>query len=193
MAPYRIAVLASGSGSLFQALIDHNFSTEVEIVGLISDIECQAIARAKTAKIPALVIEVGTDRVKWDVQLAKALEQMSPDLVISAGFMRLIGPAVLNKFEGRIINTHPALLPSFPGAHAVRDALKARVTKTGCTIHFVDAGLDTGEVIAQTEVHVLANDDENSLHERIKQQERKLLVSVVSDFVSGKIRTKSRS
>jgi phosphoribosylglycinamide formyltransferase-1 len=107
--------------------------------------------------------------------------------------MRLIGQAVLTKYEGRIINTHPALLPNFPGAHAVRDALAAKASITGSTIHFVDSGIDTGEIITQRQVEVFSGDTEDSLHERIKVVERELLVKVVSDFVSGKIKTRPRS
>lgn len=193
MAQYRIAVLASGSGSLFQALIDHEFPKNTQIVGLITDVRCPALDRAALANIPAQVIAVESNRSEWDQKLAIALTALDPDLVISAGFMRILGPEVLTKFEGKIINTHPALLPNFPGAHAVRDALEAGATETGSTIHFVDAGVDTGEIIAQRKVGVLTGDSEEVLHERIKEVERKLLVQVVSDFVSGKIKPRSRS
>jgi phosphoribosylglycinamide formyltransferase-1 len=133
------------------------------------------------------------DRNAWDKKLSDAIESLNPDLVVSAGFMRILGPAVLEKFEGKIINTHPALLPNFPGAHAVKDALAAGAKETGSTIHFVDAGVDTGEVIIQEAIGIFPTDTEDSLHERIKQVERKLLVQVVGDFVSGKISPRARS
>ena len=113
------------------------------------------------------------------------LADAAPDLVVSAGFMRLVGPAVLDAFGGRLINTHPALLPAFPGAHAVRDALAAGVAVTGATVHLVDAGLDTGPVLAQREVAVHAGDDEARLHERIKDVERELLVETVAALVTA--------
>lgn len=190
MSQFRIAVLASGSGSLFQALIDSQEKHHGLLVGLISDIPCQAIDRAIANRIPAQVVELSDDRELWNQELVHALETLNPDLIVSAGFMRIIGPAVLAKFEGRMINTHPALLPNFPGAHAVADALKSGVSETGCTIHFVDHGVDTGEIISQQAVAVLPRDTEADLHERIKQVERELLVDVVTDFVSGKIKTK---
>lgn len=190
MSQFRIAVLASGSGSLFQALIDSQEKHHGLLVGLISDVTCPAIDRAIANKIPAQVVELSDDRELWNQELVHALETLNPDLIVSAGFMRIIGPAVLAKFEGRLINTHPALLPNFPGAHAVADALKAGVSETGCTIHFVDHGVDTGEIISQQTVAVLPRDTEADLHERIKQVERELLVNVVTDFVSGKIKTK---
>src|SRR6185312_13708624 len=104
------------------------------------------------------------------------LAAFDPDMVVSAGFMKIVGPAVLDRFEGRLVNTHPALLPAFPGAHAVRDALAAGVPVTGATVHLVDAGVDTGPVLAQREVPVRSGDDEAALHERIKRVERELLV-----------------
>ena len=124
------------------------------------------------------------DRLSWDRALADEVASHRPDLVVSAGFMKLVGPAVLEAFGGRLINTHPALLPAFPGAHAVRDALAAGATVTGATVHVVDAGLDTGPVIAQREVAVRPDDDEARLHERIKDVERELLVETVARLVA---------
>lgn len=190
MSQFRIAVLASGSGSLFQALIDNQDKHHGSLVGLISDVQCPAVDRAAANQIPVQIIELGDDRISWDQNLANGIASLNPDLIVSAGFMRIIGNAVLAKFEGRIINTHPALLPNFPGAHAVADALAAGVSETGSTIHFVDQGVDTGEVIRQSVVPVLPLDTERELHERIKQVERELLVDVIADFVSGKIETK---
>jgi phosphoribosylglycinamide formyltransferase-1 len=135
--------------------------------------------------VPTFTCALGDhpDRGSWDRALAAELLAHDPDLVVSAGFMKLVGPAVLEAFGGRLINTHPALLPAFPGAHAVRDALAAGVTTTGATVHMVDAGLDTGPVLAQREVEVRPDDDEARLHERIKDVERVLLVETVAQLV----------
>lgn len=193
MPQIRLVVLASGSGTLFQSLIDEQENHQAKIVGLIADVQCQAIDRAKAAGIPVNIVAMQSDRNLWDHKLSDLIESLNPDLVVSAGFMRILGSAVLEKFEGKIINTHPALLPKFPGAHAVKDAMMAGATETGSTIHFIDAGVDTGEVITQEAIAILPTDTEDSLHERIKQVERKLLVQVVGDFVSGKISPRARS
>lgn len=191
MSDFRIVVLASGSGTLFQELIDARQVHQGKIVGLITDVDCPAIDRAKRADIPHNLIPVGKDRASWDLNLTNSLKQYKPDLIVSAGFMKIIGPQVLAAFSGRIINTHPALLPKFPGAHAVADALAAGEKVTGSTIHFVDEGVDTGEVIAQEKVDIEVSDTENTLHERIKITERKLLVDVVAKFVSGELMVKA--
>ena len=191
MSDFRIVVLASGSGTLFQELIDARQVHQGKIVGLITDVNCPAIDRAKRADIPHNLIPVGKDRASWDLNLTNSLKQYKPDLIVSAGFMKIIGPQVLAAFSGRIINTHPALLPKFPGAHAVADALAAGEKVTGSTIHFVDEGVDTGEVIAQEKVEIEVSDTENTLHERIKVTERKLLVDVVAKFVSGELMVKA--
>jgi len=183
----RIVVLASGAGSLFRSLIDARASLGIDIVGLISDAQVPAVDIAHDSGIPAFVIPVGSDRAQWNSDLASQLRSLAPDLIVSAGFMRVLGRTVVDEFEGRIINTHPALLPLFPGAHGVRDALAAGVKVTGTTVHFVDAGVDTGRIIAQAEVPVLDGDTETSLHERIKVQERALLVEVVGEIVRGHI------
>ena len=187
MSKLRVAVLASGSGTLFQSLADHAGELEIEIVGLITDGEVPAVARAHALGIPVTVVPMLADRVKWDQELATELSKLKPAVIVSAGFMRILGPIVLRFYQGRIINTHPAMLPKFPGAHAVRDALAAKVSSTGATVHFVDSGMDTGEIIAQAPVNVEPDDTEELLHERIKQVERTLLVQVVRDIVSGKV------
>ena len=117
-------------------------------------------------------------------ELDRVIAEHRPDLVVSAGFMKIVGPAVLGRFEGRLLNTHPALLPAFPGAHAVRDALASGVAVTGATVHLVDAGVDTGPVLAQREVTVRPDDDEGALHERIKIVERQLLVDTVAELAT---------
>jgi phosphoribosylglycinamide formyltransferase-1 len=121
------------------------------------------------------------DRESWDAALTEAVAAHRPDLVVSAGFMKILGPRFLDRFT--VVNTHPALLPAFPGAHAVRDALAYGVKVTGCTVHFVDAGVDTGPIIAQEAVPVRWHDDEESLHERIKEVERRLFIDVIGRLV----------
>ncbi|MDP2287949.1 MAG: phosphoribosylglycinamide formyltransferase [Actinomycetota bacterium] len=182
----RIVVLASGSGTLLQALLDSSFvGPNIAAVG--SDVpDCGALVRARASRVPTFCVSPSdfSTRDEWNAALEAELVALSPDLIVSAGFMRLIGPSVLSQFPGQIINTHPALLPSFPGAHGVRDALAYGVTVTGCTVHFVDAGVDTGEIIAQRAVSVLPTDGLASLHERIKTQERSLLVEVLLRFLA---------
>ena len=125
------------------------------------------------------------DRPAWDGALADTVAVFGPGLVVSAGFMRILGAPFLDRFADRVVNTHPALLPAFPGAHAVRDALAHGVKVTGCTVHLVDAGVDTGPIVAQRAVDVADDDDEVALHERIKVVERALLVEVVGRIARG--------
>ena len=185
-APLRCVVLISGTGTLLQALLDAIASGQVaaEVVAVGADRQAEGLVRASSQSIPTFVCRLGRgqDRTQWDHDLAEAVAAYKPDLVISAGFMKLVGPGFLARFGGRFINTHPALLPSFPGAHAVRDTLAAGVKVTGCTVFAVDEGVDTGPIIAQEAVRVEPGDDEASLHERIKQIERRLLVEVVANW-----------
>ena len=184
----RLVVLVSGSGSNLQALLDATaddaFGARVVAVG--ADREgIAALDRAEAAGVPTFVLRVKDfpDRAAWDRALADTCAGYAPDLVVLAGFMKLVGPEFLRQFGGRLINTHPALLPSFPGMRAVRDALEHGVRLTGCTIFLVDEGTDTGPVIAQVAVPVQDDDDEAVLHERIKQAERVLLVDTVGRMV----------
>jgi len=182
-------VLLSGTGSLCAALLaatdDPAYPAEVVAVG--ADRPAEGLAHATRRGLPTFVCAVRDhpDRDAWDRALAAEIAAHRPDLVVSVGFMKIVGPAVLGAFGGRLINTHPALLPAFPGAHAVRDALAAGATVTGATVHVVDAGVDTGPVLAQREVPVLPGDDEASLHERIKAVERELLVETVAQLVTS--------
>jgi phosphoribosylglycinamide formyltransferase-1 len=141
----------------------------------------EGLARAERAGVPTFVHRVPdfATRADWDTALAKTVAEYEPDLVVLAGFMKLTGPEFLDRFGGRTVNTHPALSPSFPGMHGPRDALEYGVKVTGCTLFLVDAGVDTGVVVAQAAVPVLDEDDETSLHERIKTVERQLLVDTV--------------
>ena len=177
----RAAVLASGTGSLCNALLESRDGS-YEIVAVLSDVPgAPVLDLAAAAGVETRVVDCANfaDRAEWDEALAAAIAEFAPDLVVSAGFMRVLGASVLNAFPDRIINTHPALLPAFPGAHAVRDALAAGATSTGCTVHVIDAGVDTGPTITQERVDIRSTDDEVSLHERIKAVERRLIVEVV--------------
>jgi phosphoribosylglycinamide formyltransferase-1 len=146
------------------------------------DRNCDAIRHAEAAGIPYFRVSLRDhpDRASWDKALTEAVAAHEPSLVVSAGFMKILGPAFLDRFGGRIINTHPALLPAFPGAHAVPDALAYGVKVSGSTVHLVDAGVDTGPILAQEPVPVLDGDDESTLHERIKTVERRLLADVIA-------------
>lgn len=190
--PMRLVVLVSGSGTLLQALLDASASGELaaRVVAVGSDRpDALGLARAESAGVPTFVhpLAAGADRAAWDAELTDLVAAHDPDLVVSAGFMKLVGPAFLARFGGRMINSHPALLPSFPGTHAVRDALAHGVAVTGATIFAVDAGVDSGRIIAQEPVRVLPGDDVETLHERIKIVERQLLVDTVNELSRGKI------
>ena len=188
--PLRVAVLASGTGSLLQAILNAQDNSYV-VVGVFAVKPCEAIDQARrhipapqTVQVVDFSLFGQARRPQWNSLLADSVAASSPDVVVSAGFMRILGTEFLDRFGGRTINTHPALLPNFPGAHAVRDALAAGVKVTGTTVHYVDAGVDTGPVIEQREVPVYPGDDESTLHERIKTVEREMIVDVLRGFRS---------
>jgi phosphoribosylglycinamide formyltransferase 1 len=176
--------LASGTGSNLQALLDAGadeaYGAHVVAVGADRPGPL-ALERAARAGVPTFVVSVGDfdDRAQWDAELAVQVSAHSPDLVVLAGFMKLVGPELMARFPNRIFNTHPALSPSFPGMHGPRDALAYGVKVTGCTLFVVDDGVDTGAIVAQACVPVLDDDDETTLHERIKTVERDLLVETI--------------
>ncbi|MEI8057235.1 MAG: phosphoribosylglycinamide formyltransferase [Actinomycetes bacterium] len=181
----RLVVLVSGVGTLLGSLLDASADPgfPAEIVAVGADIaDAGGLARANAAGVPTFVLSAQdfTDRSEWDSALADEIAGHSPDWVLCAGFMRILGAEVISRFPQRILNTHPALLPAFPGAHGVRDALAYGVKVTGCTVHLVDSGVDTGPIIAQAPVHVEPTDDEETLHERIKTVERSLLVGTIA-------------
>lgn len=181
---YKIVILASGDGSLTQAILDAVANTDlaVSIAAVICDQPgAHVLYRAQQASVPTIVHPLGAHRQSWNDQLMEIVTTFSPDLVVSAGFMRILSPEFVAR--SRVINSHPSLLPAFPGAHAVGDALGAGVKTTGATIHWVDAGMDTGTVIAQRQVDIEKDDDESSLHERIKIVERTLIVSTINEIV----------
>lgn len=202
----RLVVLASGSGTLLQALLDAGRDRSgqdragtarregpeprypAEVVAVVTDRPgVEALERARRAGVAADPVSPTdfADRKAWDQALADRVAAHKPDLVVLAGFMKILGPHFLGRFPGRVINTHPSLLPAFPGAHAVRDALVSGATVTGASVIWVDEGIDTGQVIAQAEVPVRSGDDEARLHERIKVVERQMLVRVVAELVTA--------
>lgn len=179
----------SGSGTLLQALLDATQSPDypVRVVAVGADRDgIEGLARGERAGLPTFVRRVKDypSREEWDQALTEVCAEYEPDLVVSAGFMKLVGPEFLARFAGRYLNSHPALLPAFPGMHGVRDALDYGVRITGCTLFVVDAGVDTGPILAQGAVEVLPDDDETSLHERIKVVERRLLVETLERLAS---------
>ncbi|MFI2202351.1 phosphoribosylglycinamide formyltransferase [Streptomyces sp. NPDC020192] len=196
----RLVVLVSGSGTNLQALLDEiartgaeRYGAEIVAVGADRD-GIEGLVRAERAGLPTFICKVKDfgSREEWDAALAEAVGAYEPDLVVSAGFMKILGKEFLARFGGRVVNTHPALLPSFPGAHGVRDALAYGVRVTGCTVHFVDDGVDTGPIITQGVVEIRDEDDESALHERIKEVERRLLVEVVGRLARNGYRIEGR-
>jgi len=179
----ELVILASGEGSVAQALFDGvcdprgALYQKVVIAKVFSENPSAGIlARAKEARIESAVVPFrsGAERAQWESELSDAISEIAPWLVVSAGFMKVLSPNFVRKF--RIINTHPSLLPLFPGAHAVRDALAAGAAESGCTLHFVDEGVDTGPIIAQRKLTIAPNESEETLHERIKVLERELII-----------------
>ncbi|MER7661307.1 MULTISPECIES: phosphoribosylglycinamide formyltransferase [unclassified Streptomyces] len=200
--PARLVVLVSGSGTNLQALLDAigddpaGYGAAVVAVGADRD-GIAGLERAERAGLPTFVCRVKDheSRDAWDRALTEATAAYEPDLVVSAGFMKIVGKEFLARFGGRCVNTHPALLPSFPGAHGVRDALAYGAKVTGCTVHFVDDGVDTGPIIAQGVVEVRDEDHADggtALHERIKEVERALLVEVVGRLARNGYRIEGR-
>jgi phosphoribosylglycinamide formyltransferase-1 len=182
--PARLVVLVSGSGTNLQALIDAavdpSYGARVVAVGADRD-DIEGLARGDRAGVPTFVKKVKdfTTREHWDRALADTVAAFEPDLVVLAGFMKLVGPEFLGRFAGRVVNTHPALCPAFPGTTGPADALAYGVKVTGATLFVVDEGVDTGPIVAQTVVPVEDGDDVESLHERIKVAERSMLVETV--------------
>ncbi len=179
----RIVVLASGRGSTVQAILDDP-ELGPRVVAAGTDVPgCPAMTRVEQAGIASFAVAPADypDRDAWNDALCAEIAAYDPDLVALAGFMRILGPKLVTRF--RIVNTHPALLPAFPGAHAVRDALAAGVSRTGVTVHWVDEGIDTGAIIGQAEVPVRPGDDEDSLRERIQAVEKPLYVNAIRTLI----------
>jgi phosphoribosylglycinamide formyltransferase-1 len=186
-----VVVLISGSGSnlraLLDATLDPTFPMRVLAVG--ADNPCDGLEHAELFGIPTFVVSPTNfeSREAWAEMLLENVNYFEPDLTVLAGFMRVLPANFVQALSPRLINTHPSLLPNFPGAHAVRDALAAGSTETGVTIHIVDEGVDTGPQLAQERLAILADETEHELHDRIKEIERKLLVGVVRDIADGRI------
>ena len=194
-APARLVVLASGTGSLLESVLTaavDDYPARVVAVGTDRDCRALEIASAAGAATFTTSLRDHADRASWDVALTEAVAAHEPDLVVSAGFMKILGSTFLARFEGRVLNTHPALLPAFKGWHAVRDALAYGVKVTGCTVHVAGLDVDTGPILAQEAVTVLDDDDEASLHERIKTVERRLLVDVLAGICTRGLRGAGR-
>lgn len=193
----RLVVLVSGSGTNLQALLDAcadpAYGATVVAVGADRD-GIEGLARAERVGVPTFVARVGDfgSREEWDAALAAQVAAYEPDLVVLAGFMKLVGGAFLASFGGRTVNTHPALSPSFPGMHGPRDALEYGVKVTGCTLFVVDEGVDTGVILAQSAVPVEDADDVDALHERIKVAERTMLVETVGRMAREGFRVEGR-
>lgn len=190
----RIAVLASGTGSNLQALLDDDVvGPRVRLV--VSDrAEAKALDRARSARVEAIHLDPKgyAEREAHDEALLSLLQARQIDLVCLAGYMRILSPPVVRAFWGRMLNIHPALLPAFPGAEAVRDALAWGVKMTGCTVHLVDEEVDHGPILAQEAVPVLDDDDEASLHARIQEAEHRLYPTAVRQMLQGGVRVEGR-
>lgn len=181
--------MVSGSGTNLQSILDAVAAGELplDIAAVGADKPCLGIERSQAAGVPTFLVQPGdyADRPSWNRALEEKIASYDPDYIVFAGFMRIVDAQLVERFSNRIINTHPALLPSFPGAHGVRDALAHGVKITGLTVHFVDAGVDTGPILAQAAVPVLDDDTEETLHERIKVQERRLLVQTIASLAES--------
>lgn len=192
----RVVVLVSGGGSNLRALLKAAEAVDypARVVAVGADRDADGLAHAEDFGLPSFTVPFASyrDRRVWGDALNAELERWEPDLVVLSGFMRLLPPAVVARWSPRLINTHPAWLPEFPGAHAVRDAVAAGVTQTGASVIVVDEGVDSGPVLAQERVPVAFDDTEASLHERIKVVERRMLIDVVRCVADGTITLKER-
>jgi phosphoribosylglycinamide formyltransferase-1 len=193
----RLVVLISGGGSNLRALLEASQDAEfpARVVAIGADRDADGLAHAEEFGIPGFVVPFGAfpDREAWGGELLDQVQQWQADLVILSGFMRLLPPAVVAALSPNLLNTHPAYLPAFPGAHAVRDALAAGVDETGASVIVVDDGVDSGPIVAQRRVTVLPGDTEGTLHDRIKHVERELLVQVVLDIANNRLDLKELS
>jgi phosphoribosylglycinamide formyltransferase-1 len=193
--PLRVGVLLSGSGSNLQAILDGAPGSGYEVAVVVSDrADALGLERARTAGVPAVHVDPKRydGRDEFGEALADELRSEGVDLVCLAGFMRILTPSFIKTFEGRVLNIHPALLPSFPGAHAVRDALGWGAKVTGTTVHFADEEVDHGPIVLQEAVPILDGDDEQTLHERIKAVEHRLYPEAIRLFAAGRIRIDGR-
>jgi phosphoribosylglycinamide formyltransferase-1 len=192
-----IVVLISGSGSNLRALLEacDNPLFPAKILAVGADNAASGLAHAEQFGVPTFVVEPGlfASRTEWSEMLLKNVQYHKPDLVVLAGFMKVLPAGFVSALSPNLINMHPSLLPAFPGAHAVRDALAAGATQTGASVHIVDAGVDTGPVLAQREVAIPTGISESDLHEQIKIVERALIVEVISEIAEGKLNLAERA
>jgi phosphoribosylglycinamide formyltransferase-1 len=192
----RIVVLVSGTGSNLFALAAACERGEVQgtVVAAVADRPCTALERAEANGIETVLCEPAqfSSRDEWSASLRDIVARCDPSLVVSAGFMRILAPVFVDAFYGRLINLHPALLPAFPGAHAVRDALARGVRVTGTTVHFIDNGVDAGPILIQEAVPVEANDTEDTLHARIKEVEHRILPEACRLILEGSVTVEDR-
>lgn len=188
----RIVVLISGTGTNMAALVDACHRDEVpgDVVAVLADRDCLGLTLARHRGIANDMLDPGKfkTRDEWSAALRDKVTSFRPDLVVSAGFMRILSPVFVDAFQDKLLNIHPSLLPDFPGAHAVRDALDAGAAETGTTIHFIDHLVDHGPIVLQARVPIEADDDEASLHERIKEQEHRLLPEACRMFLTGEVK-----
>ena len=186
----RLCVFVSGSGTNLQAMIDADIDPAEIVLVFSNNPEAYALERAGNHNIPTEVIShKGYDsRESYEEEIIKAIEPYNIDLIALAGFMRILSPLFVKRFKSKILNIHPALLPSFPGIHAARQALEYGVKFTGCTVHFVDEGVDTGPIIQQSVVEVFENDTEDSLQERIQKEEYRIYPEAIKMVAEGKVR-----
>ena len=186
----KVAILASGTGSLFEALVQHSLTSKnFEVVLLVSDQKSSGvIEKSMNLNIKNIVIDPKSypDKDLWTKDLIKVLTEHKVDWIFCLGFMRILDNNIISSFKNRIINSHPALLPNFPGAQAVQDALAAGVTQTGATVHLIDEGIDTGPIILQKTVEIRPGDTKDSLHERIKEVEKKLICDAMDRLSQNK-------
>jgi phosphoribosylglycinamide formyltransferase-1 len=192
----RIVVLISGSGTNMEELAAACDRGDVpgDVVGVVADRDCVGLALAKARQIDTALVDFKAygSREEWSEALRATVQRYNPDLVVSAGFMRVTSPMFVDAFDGRYINLHPALLPSFPGAHGVRDALAAGVKVSGSTVHFVDYEVDHGPIVMQESVRIEESDDEETLHRRIKAVEHRILPEACRLILEGKVRVAGR-
>lgn len=185
----RLVVLISGTGSNLAALLEAlpNSGIDASVVAVGSDKNAEGLTHAHTHGIPTFEVPLGDydSRDSWGVALGDEVARHQPDWIVLSGFMRLLPPSTVRRFAGRVLNTHPAYLPEFPGATAVADALRAGVTETGASVIEVDEGVDTGPILARERVPILPGDTEATLHDRIKLVERRLLLDVLRPLVSN--------
>lgn len=184
----RVVVLISGSGSNLRAFLDSCAAGDIpaNVVAVGADVDASGLDHARHYGIPTFIerFDRGDDRDEWGERLADAVAAFEPDLVVLSGFMRLVPAGFVRRFAPMLLNTHPAFLPEFPGAHAVRDAIQAGVSETGASVIVVDDGVDTGPILAQRRIPVRDGDSEEALHDRIKLVERELLADVVRDIAA---------